>query len=232
VQPLVSAIIPTCNGEQVVEAAIESVLSQDYPHIELLVVVDGSTDRTAEVVRRFSKAVLLERPNGGAAAARNSGLARASGDLVAFLDHDDLWMPEKISKQVRYLEAHPDMDGVLTYLRHFIEEGLTPPAWLRPGLLDVDCLGYTPSTLMVRREVFSRIGVFQEGHRAEDADWFFRARDDGVRLGELAETLVMKRVHETNISSDQTPMLNGIVKVVRDSLARRRDAERERRNER
>ena len=85
---------------------------------------------------------------------------------------------------------------------------------------------------MVRREVFSRIGIFQDGHRAEDADWFFRARDAGVRLGELAETLVMKRVHETNISNDQSPMLNGIVKVVHESLARRRDAERERREER
>lgn len=230
-QPLVSVIIPTFNGEHVVGDAIESVLSQDYPRTEILVVVDGSTDRTVEIVQRFEGVRLVERPNGGAAAARNSGLSQASGDLVAFLDHDDLWLRDKISKQVSYLQAHPDIDGVVTHLRHFIEEGLTPPVWLRPGLLGADCPGYTPSTLMVKREVFSRIGDFQEGHRAEDADWFFRAKDAGVRIGEIAETLVMKRVHETNISNDQTPILNGIVKVVHDSLARRREAERVRRDE-
>lgn len=217
-----TVIIPAFNAERTLEATIESVLSQDYQDFELLIVDDGSVDDTANIVRRFDRAVLLERSNGGPSLARNTALSKASGELVAFLDHDDLWLPGKLSRQVQYLETHPEIDGVYTHLRHFVAGGTSVPAWFRPWLLETDCPGYTLSTLMVRSEVFSRVGLFQPGHRAEDADWFLRARDSGIKFGELRETLVMKRVHEANVSRDQTPLLDDMLRALHDSLSRRR----------
>src|SRR5216684_1094167 len=103
-RPRVSAIIPAYNGEAFVADAIESVLAQTFPVSEIVVVDDGSTDQTAEVVERYaSKGVrCIRQKNQGPTAARNRGIVQTTGELLAFLDCDDIWLPEKTALQVEY----------------------------------------------------------------------------------------------------------------------------------
>lgn len=106
--PLVTAVIPVYNGEALVGDAIRSVLAQTYSRVECVVVDDGSTDRSAAVAASFGPRVrVIRQPNGGVASARNAGVAAATGELVAFLDADDYWLPEKLEKQVRCWQARP-----------------------------------------------------------------------------------------------------------------------------
>ena len=123
--PLVTAIIPAFNAERFVVDAVSSVLAQSYPSLECVVVNDGSTDRTSELVRSFGPKVrLVEQPNRGVASARNQGIAEAAGDLVAFLDADDIWAPDKIARQV---EVQLTTGAALIYTGlTFVDEDLTP----------------------------------------------------------------------------------------------------------
>jgi glycosyltransferase involved in cell wall biosynthesis len=115
IQPLVTVLIDTYNHERFIEEAIVSVLKQDFPldQVEILVVDDGSTDRTPEIVRKFEPRVrLLRKTNGGQASAFNAGIPEARGEIIAFLDGDDWWAPQKLSRVIEYLTAHPEV-GVL-----------------------------------------------------------------------------------------------------------------------
>lgn len=117
--------MPTYNYSAFLAAAIESVLGQTYDHLELLVVDDGSTDNTAEVVSSFRDPRLrfFQLANGGVSAARNHGLERAKGEVLAFLDADDLWLPEKLSDQIAVLRAEPEVGFVATNFVRFKSDG-------------------------------------------------------------------------------------------------------------
>ena len=108
-KPRVSVIIPTYNRGGLLEEAVDSVLTQTFRDFELVVVDDGSTDDTRERLERFGQRVTcVSQPNRGVSAARNTGVARSSGDLIALLDSDDLWRPAKLARQVAFFENHPE----------------------------------------------------------------------------------------------------------------------------
>ena len=109
--PLVSVVMPAYNAGPYIEQAIRSVLEQDYPNIELIVVDDGSKDGTPEAVEALfgDRVRVLRQKNGGPAAARNLGIRASNGTLLAFLDADDVWLPGKLQAQVSYMLAHPDI---------------------------------------------------------------------------------------------------------------------------
>ena len=110
--------MPAYNCEDYIAESIESVLAQDYENLELLVVDDGSTDSTPDVIRSFGSAVtLVQRNNGGAAAARNYGMEIARGEYVSFLDADDIWHQQKLSTQFAYIESRPDVGIVFSDYR-------------------------------------------------------------------------------------------------------------------
>src|SRR5688572_29700745 len=121
-QPLVSVIIPTFNRASCVGAAIASVLAQTYTPLELIVVDDGSSDHTSTVVSAFApRLVYMQQTHGGVSAARNRGVAASHGELVAFLDSDDLWLPGKVAAQVALLQAHSEIQACYTneiWIRH------------------------------------------------------------------------------------------------------------------
>src|ERR1019366_4018560 len=127
-----SIIVPTFNRGYILSEAIQSILDQTYPDFELIVVDDGSIDDTADVVNSFKdgRVHLIQHPkNIGVAAARNTGLAAAQGDLVSFLDSDDPWSPDKLALEVRFLTDHPEADAVFTDLR--IEGASSVPSVVR-----------------------------------------------------------------------------------------------------
>jgi glycosyltransferase involved in cell wall biosynthesis len=220
---LVSAIIPVYNGARYLADAIESVLAQSYRPVELIVVDDGSTDDSATVARRFSDARLILQENRGVAAARNRGVAESRGEFIAFLDQDDRWTPDKLSLQVARLRANPALGYILAHQRVFLEPGLAPPPWLREIHLEGDPVGFLPGTLVIRREVFDKVGEFNEAIRsASDTDWFFRAKTLGVAMEILPETLLIRRIHGANQSREVAHGQAELLKLVRASLAMRR----------
>jgi glycosyltransferase involved in cell wall biosynthesis len=180
-RPLVTAVMPAYNCAKFIGGAIESILAQSYAPVEIVVVDDGSTDGTREVVRRFGGEVrLLERGHGGPAAARNTGIAAARGELIAFLDADDLWKPRKLILQVPLFD-NPAVGLVYGNFDYIDEQGglirTRLGRWYRGKIFQQIMkhgLAWT-GTVMVRRSVFEHIGGFDESMPvAEDWDMWLR----------------------------------------------------------
>lgn len=222
-RPLVSVVIPVYNGERFVGEALASVFAQTYRPIEVVVVDDGSTDDSAAVAASFAEVRVLSQPNGGVAAARNTGIRESRGELVAFLDQDDLWEPRKIEAQVEALRRHPEAQYVLTRDRFVLEPGTPRPKWLRPRNLNGEFVAFEPSAVLVRRAAFVTVGLFDPAYRmASDSDWFFRAKDIGVERLIVEETLVVRRIHRANASSDAATGATELRRIAMASVLRQR----------
>ncbi|MCB0189909.1 MAG: glycosyltransferase family 2 protein, partial [Caldilineaceae bacterium] len=171
---LLSVIIPVYNGAQYLAESINSVLQQTKTPDSILVVDDGSTDDTAAVVAAFGSAVhYLHQPNAGAAAARNRGVAASTGEFLAFLDADDLWLPEKLALQMAVMASTPAIDMVFDHLQQFVSPDL--PHDLRTGLHcpPASVPGYLPSTLLIRRAAWVRAGALDASWRVgEFIHWY------------------------------------------------------------
>ncbi len=180
--PLVSIIIPTYNRGWILKEAIDSVLSQKFQDFELIVVDDGSTDNTGDILREYQKDIIVIRQkNSGVSAARNKGIYRASGSLVAFLDSDDLWLPEKLSVQVAFFNANPDAVICQTeeiWIRNGVRVNPKKRHKKPSGMIFeqslILCL-VSPSAVMIRRSLFDIVGLFDESLPAcEDYDLWLR----------------------------------------------------------
>jgi glycosyltransferase involved in cell wall biosynthesis len=223
--PLVTAIVPVHDGEPFLAAALESILGQDYPRLEVIVVDDGSTDASAAIARAHPGVRCLSQSNAGVAAARNTGIRAARGAVLAFLDQDDRWLPGKLRAQVGYLLDHPGTGGVLARQRIVLEPGTPRPAWLPAALLGAEHTGYFPGTLVARRGVFDTVGLYADhAPPAESADWFARARDAGVTVAILPQVLLEKRIHARNQSHDVARVRRGVLQALRASIDRKRRA--------
>jgi glycosyltransferase involved in cell wall biosynthesis len=215
--PLVSAIIPAHDGERFLGAAIESVLGQEYSPLEVIVVDDGSTDASVEIAASFPVRC-LRQPNLGVAAARNAGLAAARGDVISFLDQDDLWPSGKLAVQVGHLLEHPELGFVVGRMEVFLEPGSSRPAWMHG-----DQPAFLLGALVARRHAFDRVGAFQTRYMvSSDADWFARAKDAGIARAVLSDVVLRYRVHEQNASHGRDVLWHETMDVLRRSVERRR----------
>ena len=203
--PAIDVVVPVFNRAHIVDRAIASALAQELPgaewSIKAIIVDDGSTDDLDRALAPFGARVVCVRHqrNKGAAAARNTGVAAAAGDYVAFLDSDDVWLPGKIIAQIAFMERHGHRASATAYKlkRAGAAEFVSPrfPTGIL-GLSDFawGCFVSPGSTLICRREVFARIGVFDEGlQRLEDWDWLLRYAEH-YPLGFLAEPLALIEV--------------------------------------
>jgi glycosyltransferase involved in cell wall biosynthesis len=222
-QPLVSVVIPVYNGARYLRAALESVFAQTYRSFEVIVVDDGSIDDSGKIAQSFPEVHYIRQENQGVAAARNTAIAVARGEFLAFLDQDDLWTPEKLRLQIGHLLSHPDLGYSLTHQQFFLEPGATLPAWFRKELLSSVHTGWVLGTLVVRRTVFDTVGNFSTGYSAaNDSDWFFRAKAAGIPMAVVPELLLLKRIHGANDSGRSKEILSELLKVVKTSLGRQR----------
>jgi glycosyltransferase involved in cell wall biosynthesis len=180
--PLVSVIIPTYNRGWIVKEAIDSVLEQDFSDYELIVVDDGSDDNTPTILKAYGKKIIvLHQANKGVSAARNRGIAAASGRLIAFLDSDDLWLPRKLSAQVKFFKDHPDAVINQTQER-WIRSGVPLNPKKRhhkfSGMIFERSLALclvSPSAVMIKKSLFGTVGIFDEHLPAcEDYDLWLR----------------------------------------------------------
>ncbi|MEZ5098540.1 MAG: glycosyltransferase [Thermoleophilia bacterium] len=225
--PLVSCIVPCFQGVRYLADALDSILAQTHRPIEPIVVDDGSTDGSAAVVRRFGAAVAyVHQPNRGAAAACNRGVALARGELIAFLEQDDLWEPDKLARQVAALAAAPDRAFCVAHARNFWVPELAAEAARHAGRRAAQPVpGYVIQTLVARREAFERVGGFDESLPYTFAtDWFLRAEDLGVRGLLLDDVLTHRRLHDANTSRrNRAASHDEFLHLVKATLDRRRD---------
>src|SRR5210317_844217 len=180
--PLVTVIIPTYNRGWVVQEAIDSVLDQDFRDYELIVVDDGSDDNTREILGAYGKAItVLQQSNRGVSAARNRGIAEAAGRLIAFLDSDDLWLPRKLTTQVKFFAENAD--AVINQTQEiWIRNGVRVNPKKRhhkfSGMIFERSLALclvSPSAVMIKKCLFDAVGVFDENLPAcEDYDLWLR----------------------------------------------------------
>lgn len=220
----ISVVIPAFNAERFLREAIESVLRQSLAPEEILVVNDGSTDGTAELCRRMGAVTLIDLPHGGVSRARNAGVAAAAGDLIAFLDADDFWLPSKLEKQVQLLELQPEAD-IAICRQGYSFEGPVPP-WFRGPVDGGSEMGTVPSNWLIRRRVWDGVGPFDETlTHGEDTDWWSRAVDAGVRWVLVDELLVVHRIHDANASGNAPAVAEGVLRALRRSVARKRTAQ-------
>lgn len=190
----ISVVIPVYNGELHIEAAIDSVLAQEYPDLELVVVDDGSTDGTATRVRAYGTGVrYVLQENSGSSAARNNGSRLTTGEFLAFLDADDLWAAGKLSRQLAAFASDPSLDLVWGHVREFhdLEE---PTAAAGPPIA-----AQHPGTALIRRAAFRRTGGFsEEFQQAEAVDWVTRILQADLRQLMLPDVLMYRRLHDSN----------------------------------
>ena len=219
--PPVSAIIPVHNGERFLAEAVASLRVQRYAPLEIIVVDDGSTDGTPDLIARLGVAVLAARqPQQGPAAARNSGLALARGEFIAFLDADDLRPPGTLHVQVERLLREPALDVLLGRTRLVRAADLANPHTAdRADPLIAMHLGCA----VFRRDIFDRVGPFDERLRfSEDHDWFLRAREQRIGMAVLDTVTLLHRRHARNMTRGQASQGYGLPGVLKASLDRRR----------
>jgi glycosyltransferase involved in cell wall biosynthesis len=222
-----SVVIPVFNMGRFLPDAVASVEAQALPGVEIIVVDDGSTDDTPAVIAALGDRVIPRRQaNRGPAAARNAGIELASAELLAFLDADDLWPAGKLAMQVGRLERDPQLDVVLGRIQYVAVDGGEVP--------DVEFEDVDAKTVMhvhlgsgvYRRRAFDRIGPFDESMQfSEDVDWFLRAREASLRITIVPEITLIYRLHATNMTRELDARDPGMLRVLKRSLDRRRDAE-------
>ena len=229
-RPGISVVIPSYNSAAYLSEAIDSALNQTVLPLEVIVINDGSTDETPQILQRYQgRIVAITQENRGLSGARNRGIAAATGELIAFLDADDVWLPQKLEKQVACLEEHPRAGFVHTGAHWWNadtgEQSIRVNGNLHQlaGACYKEFFAYnrvTVSTIVVRRECLAAVGNFDEGIRrptTQDYDLCFRI----ARHHELAyvdEPLVRYRLHASNFSKQPLPMWEDLLYVLRKAL--------------
>ena len=199
----ISVVIPCYNTEKLLSEAIESVLGQTCPAEEIIVVDDGSLDNTALIARSFgSPVIVIQQSNAGPSAARNAGVENATGELIAFLDADDLWERDKLELQALYLTEHTEAVAVVSSYSYFKPGSYNTDVHLDDHELlpynPIDFLVFArfyPSTLMVRSEIAKALQFPEDIHYSEDLIYDALLRVCG-RIGAVEKVLMRKRRHQ------------------------------------
>jgi glycosyltransferase involved in cell wall biosynthesis len=224
--PLVSVIIPVFNYDRFLAEAIESVLSQTYGNLEVIVVDDGSTDGSSEVAKSFAGRGVryCYQENGGIGSARNKGVELAQGEFFAFLDADDRWPEEKIERQLRAFEHDPALElvfGQAVQLHHGpewetgVKDNKLPAAGMVPGII--------PGTMIVKRDAFHRVGNFPGALKVgEFIDWYGRAVQLQIRSVTLPDLFLFRRIHDSNQGIRERQSISDYARVLKATLDRRR----------
>lgn len=202
--PLVSIVVVTYNRAHFLKDALDSILRQTFKDYEIILVDDGSTDNTKEIVKQYEGIRYIYQEHGGISKARNTAVKAAKGKWIATLDSDDLWKEQKLQKQMDYLQAHPDCRIVYTMFCNFTDIPETELNVRQKVHLQTIINWYLPSAL-IDAKLFDEIGMFDESLLCgEDTDWNLRLKFYKVDRGHcIEEALYLHRVHNSNITNTQ-----------------------------
>jgi len=218
----VSVVIAVYDGEATIGDAIASVRGQTLLPLEIIVVDDGSVDGTPAVLDRLARdhaglRLVRQDPNAGQAAALNRGVGEARGAYLAFLDADDVWMPDKLARQLAFFDADPALDVVYGFARQ---------RWVRPGEAgreEPPVPARLPGAMLIRRAAFDRVGPFDTRWRLGSVvDWYARAVDAKLRMGMVPEVVYERRIHGRNLGIVAAEHRSDYLQVVKAALDRRR----------
>jgi glycosyltransferase involved in cell wall biosynthesis len=222
----ISVVLPVFNGERFLAEALDSLRRQTLPAAEVIAVNDGSNDGSAAVLAAYPEIRVATQANAGCAVARNRGAVLALHETIAFLDQDDIWLPDRLARGAACLAADAGLGFVVCATENFLTPGLLrAPEWLDPRMLDVPQHGFGTCALMVRRAIFAAVGAFDPAKvPMDDTDWLVRALDAGVRYAHLNDVLVRRRIHQNNLTGTLrgTPAhATAMARILHASLKRR-----------
>ena len=222
----VSVIIPVFNNELYVGETLESVLSQTKKPDEIIV-VDSSNDRTPKILQSFSNHIgYYYLPPAGVGQARNFGVKMARGRFFAHLDGDDLWMEDKMECQINAFREDPNLEIVGGMMKSFVSPELAGEERSRIYCPPDPLPGFSASVLVVKREAFLRVGYYKIHLRVGlDLDWFVRARELGLKEKMIQKVLAKRRLHKTNTDLLNRQYANERIRVLKESLDRRRKSQ-------
>lgn len=219
---LISVIVPTYNSEQLIGDAIKSILSQNYQPLEIIVIDDGSIDNTKTYLQQFDIKYYYQA-NSGPSKARNLGIKSAQGDLIAFLDADDLWPDHSLLNMSDYLNQQPATEIVLGKVQPFRYQ-------FNNAQKEMILLGETVSSSLFgsglfRRSVFDKVGLFDEQLRtSEDVDWFLRAKEKSIAIALIDRLTLYYRRHEETLTSNKNIKELKLLNVLKAAMDRRKVA--------
>ncbi|WP_423459215.1 glycosyltransferase family 2 protein [Ottowia sp. VDI28] len=220
--PLVSVVVPVYNRERMLPEVLANIRSQGYPQLEIIVVDDGSTDRTADVARTQPDVRLFEQPNGGPAQARNRAIINARGEFVACLDSDDLWPEGMLVHLVDALRRDPQADVAYGWAQ-MARVGANGDTEFESNPLEG--FPFYLSGTVFRRRAFDQVGLLDPELRfGEDVDWFNRARERGTKVLRLDCASVIVRRHGGNMTYGKNLVQLNVLRVAKKVLDRRRAA--------
>jgi glycosyltransferase involved in cell wall biosynthesis len=223
----ISVICPAWQAAATLAETVASVRAQALPPAEIIVVDDGSTDDTAKV-GEAAGAVVIGRPHSGVAAALNAGIAASHGDLLAFIDADDLWPADKLAEQTERLAADPAAAGALGLMRWFLSPELERDAKAHAKLPQDPVPAWLTGALLVRREAFAAVGPFDEAmHAGHAIDWFDRARRIGLIFAMPKQVVLLRRVRSGSLSSRSARRDAGYALMAWRAVQRRRASRKE-----
>jgi glycosyltransferase involved in cell wall biosynthesis len=222
-EALVSVLITAYNAENYLAEAIDSALAQTYPHVEIVVVDDGSTDATLDVVRRYPQVRSHRQDRAGIGAARNTAVGLATGEFLTFLDADDRFPPDKLDIQLRAFAAEPALDVVYGHVREFVSPDLSPDerARIRPAVPDHE--SHLSGVMLIRRTAFDRIGAWRVGLRVgTGVEWYTRSLEAELHTIVLPDVLLERRLHLSNNGLQEADHRIQYASIVKAALDRRR----------
>lgn len=220
---MVSVIVCVRNGEAYLEEALESIRRQTLPPDEILLVDGHSTDRTLAIAAQYPQVRCLTQAGDTLPDAYNTGVLASQGDLVAFLSHDDRWLPDKLRLQAASLQQEPELGYVTGHFRYFLQGERTPPGF-RAALLEGEHPGPIFEAMLVRRQTLQQVGLLDRRYdrTAHDVDWFARAHHLQVKSRCLPQVVLEKRVHGGSTSLPESH--RDLLTVLKRSLDRRRSS--------
>jgi glycosyltransferase involved in cell wall biosynthesis len=224
--PLVSVIIPVYNYDRYLGEAVESVLNQSYKHVEVIVVDDGSTDRSGEVAKSFAGRGVryCHQDHAGIGPARNKGVESAEGEFIAFLDADDRWSLQKLERQLNAFESDETLEMVFGQALQ-LQNGPEWKAGVREYKPSVAGMvpGMVPGTMLIKRAAFFRVGLFKGDLKVgEFIDWYARAVELNVRSLVLPELFLWRRIHDSNQGVRERQSVSDYARVLKAKLDRKR----------
>ena len=225
-QPLISVIIPVYNCDRYLGEAIESVLSQTYRPLEILIIDDGSTDKSAEIAKSFIPSVkYYYQPNSGSCSSPlNYGIKLSQGDFLAFLDSDDLWLKDKLIIQSQYFAENPHLDIVFGHVQQFISPELDNVIRQRFEIPKEIIQGIHRGTMLIKKQSFLSVGYFySHWQRVEFIDWYIRAKALNLEMIVLPDILFKRRIHQTNIGIIKKDRQSEYVQVIKQALNKKRE---------
>ncbi len=224
---LLSVIVPTYNAKAYLAETLASVLEQNWQPLELLVVDDGSSDRSIPVAESFGSSIrVLACPHRGLAATRNSGIMAARGEFLLHLDADDLLTPNSIAIRMRHFASDATLDIVTGKLVCFLSPEMTVEERNRYMVPADPQQGHLPGAAIIRSAAFDRFGPLDERFEVNaDLDWSVRAQDEGARIQLIDNVVLKRRIHGRNQTIARKRELDtSRLQILRASLARRRKA--------